>query len=189
VAGLRPSGLETSGTGVGPRRAEGRNIPDARAGALAGRPPSRSPLPASGRRIRSDARRRPRSDPEQAQRAPRRLHLRSAARPGKATPHVFTCGRVREPTCAQAGRWSAHDPDGQSWRRGSHFLFPIKAPPSGRRAALCPMQPQALARGVRPPAGPRAARGCHFGATDFLLAKPDKPKMCAPTGIWLGRTI
>ena len=28
------------------------------------------------------------------------------------------------------------------------------------REPICPMQPQALARGVRPPAGPRAARGC-----------------------------
>jgi len=34
----------------------------------------------------------------------------------------------------------------------------FKAAPSGRRAALYLMQPQALARGVRPPAGPRAAR-------------------------------
>jgi hypothetical protein len=33
----------------------------------------------------------------------------------------------------------------------------IKAAPSGRRAALCPMQPSALARGVRP-AG-RSPRG------------------------------
>ncbi|MCA1603973.1 MAG: GntR family transcriptional regulator [Acidobacteria bacterium] len=32
-----------------------------------------------------------------------------------------------------------------------------------RRAALGLMQPQALARGVRPPAGPRAARGCGLG--------------------------
>jgi len=34
-----------------------------------------------------------------------------------------------------------------------------------RRAALCLMQPRALARGVRPPAGPRAARGCHRATT------------------------
>jgi hypothetical protein len=40
------------------------------------------------------------------------------------------------------------------------FVARFKAPPCGRRAALFPMQPQALARGVRPPAGPRAARGC-----------------------------
>jgi len=33
-----------------------------------------------------------------------------------------------------------------------------------RRAALGPMQPQARARGVRPPAGPRAARGCGWAA-------------------------
>jgi len=44
-------------------------------------------------------------------------------------------------------------------RRGSHFRFPIKAAPSAPRGAVF-MQPQALARGVRPPAGPRAARGC-----------------------------
>lgn len=45
------------------------------------------------------------------------------------------------------------------------YLF--KAAPGGawrRRAALCPMQPEALARGVRPPAGPRAARDCLHGA-------------------------
>jgi hypothetical protein len=30
-----------------------------------------------------------------------------------------------------------------------------------RRAGPVPMQPQALARGVRPPAGPRAVSGCH----------------------------
>ena len=29
-----------------------------------------------------------------------------------------------------------------------------------RRSGTVPMQPQALARGVRPPAGPRTARGC-----------------------------
>jgi len=43
-----------------------------------------------------------------------------------------------------------------------------EAAPSGRRAALCTTQPQALARRVRPPAGPRAARGCLSVATGGL---------------------
>src|SRR5690242_1768983 len=44
--------------------------------------------------------------------------------------------------------------------RCSDLPYLVKAAPCGRRAATCPMQPHALARGVRPPAGPRAARGC-----------------------------
>ncbi len=44
-------------------------------------------------------------------------------------------------------------------RRVQTFLYLIKAAPCGRRAALCPMQPQALARGVRPAGrSPRGAR-------------------------------
>ena len=50
-------------------------------------------------------------------------------------------------------------------RRSPAIVFKLSLLVQGgacrRRAALCLMPPQALARGVRPPAGPRAARGCN----------------------------
>jgi len=57
-------------------------------------------------------------------------------------------------------------PDGQVAGRGVkptaagfNSSVPVSRRRLRRRAALCPMQPQAIARGVRPPAGPRAAHG------------------------------
>jgi len=64
-----------------------------------------------------------------------------------------TGGRPTAPPCSASVTAHLGPP-------GEDFLYSFKAAPSGRRATLCPMQPQALARGVRPPAGPRAARGC-----------------------------
>ena len=52
--------------------------------------------------------------------------------------------------------------------------FLIKAAPSGRRVALCPMLPQAAIRGVRPPAGPRAASG-RSPRGPRQQAKPEPP--------------
>jgi integrase len=50
----------------------------------------------------------------------------------------------------------------RSWLLCSDFLYLFREAPCGRRAALCQMQPQALARGMRPTGrSPRGARPRH----------------------------
>lgn len=86
----------------------------------------------------------------------RRLGYGAPTRPG--TSECDT--QVPRPMC-DASMCHAH--------RVQTFPSCFKAPPCGRRAALCPMQPQALARGVRP-AG-RSPRGMrlHYHAPCFRL--------------------
>ena len=67
--------------------------------------------------------------------------------------------------------------------RGLNLPYLVKAAPCGRRAALRPMQPQALARGVRPagrsPPGARREaagrrRGSRYQAVNSPFAAPDQ---------------